>query len=255
LKHLINPQIDCVFKAILGTEENEPLLISFLNGIVRPQSSIVSVEILNPYNEKEFVSDKLSIVDVKARDQQGRLFQVEIQMVVYPYLPARMLRNWNADIEQKKLLNDHCTIHGLELEKWQKTVELSIKDQWLCFFKEAKSWTELPENMNTPELRQAMATLRRFSEKEKAYDQYQAREEFIRDEKTKQAMLEDALKKQVEAMAMAAAAVQKQEEERQAKEVALNAKEAERQAKEVALNEQSRLRELLRKSGIDPDAN
>ena len=74
MKHCINPQVDCVFKAILGADDNKALLINFLNGIVTPQSPIVSVEILNPYNEKETISDKLSIVDVKARDYQGRLF-------------------------------------------------------------------------------------------------------------------------------------------------------------------------------------
>ena len=50
---------------------------------------------LNPYNEKEFIGDKLSIVDIKARDTQNQLFQVEIQMLAYPYLPARMLYNWS----------------------------------------------------------------------------------------------------------------------------------------------------------------
>jgi len=42
---------------------------------------VVEAEILNPYNEREFLDDKLSIVDVKARDAQGRLFQVEIQLL------------------------------------------------------------------------------------------------------------------------------------------------------------------------------
>ncbi|MCP5209162.1 MAG: hypothetical protein H7A01_18385 [Hahellaceae bacterium] len=100
-----------------------------------------------------------------------------------------------------------------------------------------------------------MATLQRFSEKEQAYHLYQARENAIREEKTQQALLEEALAKHAEA-------VRKQEEERRAKEAALanqeverKAKEEERGAKEVAIREQDRLRELLKKSGIDPDAS
>ncbi|MBK8640586.1 MAG: hypothetical protein IPN92_20780 [Chromatiaceae bacterium] len=85
-----------------------------------------------------------------------------------------------------------------------------------------------------------MATLQRFSEKEQAYHLYQARENAIREEKTQQALLEEALAKHAEA-------VRKQGEER-------IAKEEERKAKEMALLEQERLRALLKKAGIDPDA-
>ena len=43
---------------------------------------IATVDILNPYNDKEFVEDKLSIVDVKARDNEGNLYQIEIQLCI-----------------------------------------------------------------------------------------------------------------------------------------------------------------------------
>ncbi|MCP5207230.1 MAG: Rpn family recombination-promoting nuclease/putative transposase [Hahellaceae bacterium] len=289
MKHRINPQIDCVFKAILGSESNKPLLISFLNSVIKPSSPIVLVDILNPYNEKEFIGDKLSIVDIKAQDDQKRLFQIEIQMAIFPHLPARMLYTWSdiyaaqlqdgekyndlhpvisiwllvenlftatavahhhfqmADLVQQKILNDHCSLHVLELNKWQTAPTLSIEDQWMLFFREAKSWSELPAQLDTPELRQAMATLQRFSEKEKAYHLYQARENAIREEKTQQSLLEEALAKQEEERIA-------KEAERSAKEAERSAKEAERSAKEAAILEQERLRELLRKAGINPDA-
>ncbi|MCP5124589.1 MAG: PD-(D/E)XK nuclease family transposase [Gammaproteobacteria bacterium] len=64
MKHSIDQKIDCVFKALLGTECNRRLLIHFLNAILAGEfaTSIVEVEILNPYNEQEFLDDKLSIV-------------------------------------------------------------------------------------------------------------------------------------------------------------------------------------------------
>ncbi|EGV17434.1 PD-(D/E)XK nuclease family transposase [Thiocapsa marina] len=42
-------------------------------------SPVVAVQILDPYNPQETLKDKLTIVDVKARDAAGRVFQVEIQ--------------------------------------------------------------------------------------------------------------------------------------------------------------------------------
>jgi predicted transposase/invertase (TIGR01784 family) len=69
MKHKINPTVDCVFKAILGSEENKNLLIHFLNAVLEPASLIKEIVLNNPYNEREFVGDKLTVVDVKALDE------------------------------------------------------------------------------------------------------------------------------------------------------------------------------------------
>ena len=57
MKHQIDPKIDCVFKALLGAEDNRNLLVHFLNAILSADLStpIATVDILNPYNDKEFV--------------------------------------------------------------------------------------------------------------------------------------------------------------------------------------------------------
>jgi hypothetical protein len=59
MQHAIDPKIDCVFKALLGSDENRNLLIHFLNAFLSQELSepLVSVDILNPYNDKEFLSD------------------------------------------------------------------------------------------------------------------------------------------------------------------------------------------------------
>jgi predicted transposase/invertase (TIGR01784 family) len=96
MRHPIDPKIDCFFNALLGAEDNRNLLVHFLNAILGPElpRPIAQVEILNPYNEREFLADKLSIVDVKARDDQARLYQVEIQLLTHRDLPARILYTW-----------------------------------------------------------------------------------------------------------------------------------------------------------------
>ena len=97
MKHKINPTVDCVFKAILGTEKNKNLLIHFLNAILEPEegSHIQQVTILNPYNEREFIGDKLTIVDVKAIDENGKSYQIEIQLAIHAALEARILYTWS----------------------------------------------------------------------------------------------------------------------------------------------------------------
>jgi len=96
MKKLIRPTVDCVFKAILGSNENKHLLINFLNavlGLMKGQA-IKDVVILNPYNEKEFQDDKLSIIDIKATDETGAFYQIEVQISIYRWLAERMLFNW-----------------------------------------------------------------------------------------------------------------------------------------------------------------
>jgi hypothetical protein len=91
-----------------------------------------------------------------------------------------------------------------------------------------------------------MSTLKRFSDKERAYDAYQARQNYLRMQGSitrYQNELEEALAQERAALE---AALREREAERLAKEAERLAKEAERQAKEAALAEIARLQALLR---------
>ena len=230
MKHNIDPKVDCVFKALLGKEENSNLLVHFLNAVLGSELSepIVSVVIINPYNDKEFLDDKLTIVDVKANDQSGRIYQIEVQLAYYSDLPARMVytcgdiyckqlqsgsdfanlkptysiwlmgKNAIKDDDKYvhafklrddtgKLLTDHGGIWLLELEKFSTVHVENEQERWIQFFKTGNSLNdeqELPDWMNTQEMRQAMGTLRQFSEKDKDYFAYQARQNFLRQQMT-----------------------------------------------------------------------
>ena len=235
MRHGIDPKIDCVFKALLGAEENRNLLIHFLNAFLGQElvEPLVWVEILNPYNDKEFLSDKLSIVDVKAKDSHERLYQIEIQLTGYGHLPARIIYNW-ADIysqqlksgqdygelrptyaiwllaenliaadskyvhhykmrdEQGQTFTQHGGIWLLELNKFNAERIESEEQRWLKFFREGEQLNDetLPDWMITQEMKQAMSTLSSFSEKERQYHQYQARQEYLREQRTIQHELE-----------------------------------------------------------------
>ncbi len=97
MKHKIDPKVDCVFKAILGSEENKNLLIHFLNSVLnlKKDKQIQAVAISNPYNEREYQQDKLSVIDIKAKDVGGTTYQIEIQMALHAGLTSRMLYTWS----------------------------------------------------------------------------------------------------------------------------------------------------------------
>jgi hypothetical protein len=61
MRHPIDPKIDCVFKALLGAEDSRALLIHFLHAMLGAElpAPVTAMEILNPYNEREFLTDKL----------------------------------------------------------------------------------------------------------------------------------------------------------------------------------------------------
>ena len=92
----IDPTVDCVFKALLGSEENKDLLIHFLNAMMDlpPGETIVDVKILNPVNERSHLRDKRTVVDVKAIDSHQNIYQVDIQGRLHSYLAERMAHNW-----------------------------------------------------------------------------------------------------------------------------------------------------------------
>lgn len=96
--------IDCVFKAILGAEKHKKLLVHFLNAVLSPHgySPIENVDIKNPYNEKEYTTDKLTIVDIKAQDTKKNYYQIEVHLSNEPELRKHMLFNWS-DIYQNQL--------------------------------------------------------------------------------------------------------------------------------------------------------
>ena len=282
MQHPIDPKIDCVFKALLGSDENSNLLIHFLNAFLAQELTepLVWVEIINPYNDKEFLSDKLSIVDVKAKDSHEQLYQIEIQLTRYGHLPARIIYNW-ADIysqqlksgqdygqlrptyaiwllaekllfddnqynhhykmrdEQGRVFNQHGGIWLLELDKFHVNQIESEDQRWLKFFKDGEQLNDnaLPNWMRTQEMKQAMSTLSTFSEKERQYDRYQARQEYLREQRTIQLELEEEKQSKIVALQEKNVALQEKNVALQEKNVALQEKEAAQQREKTALQE------------------
>jgi predicted transposase/invertase (TIGR01784 family) len=78
----VNPQNDVAFKKIFGNDQHKEVLIGFLNAVLdlRGPKTIQQVQILNPYQAPKLEFLKYTLLDVKAIDQRGIHFIVEMQV-------------------------------------------------------------------------------------------------------------------------------------------------------------------------------
>jgi predicted transposase/invertase (TIGR01784 family) len=84
---------DIAFRKIFGNDNKKKSLISFLNAVINlpEEKQIVDVEITNPYQLGVLSGGKSTIVDVKAKDQNGNIFIVEMQITEFDYFHKRIL--------------------------------------------------------------------------------------------------------------------------------------------------------------------
>lgn len=84
---------DIAFRKIFGNENKKKSLISFLNAVIElPKGDrVVDVEITNPYQLSKLSGGKSTIVDVKARDEKGNIFIVEMQVAELEFFHKRIL--------------------------------------------------------------------------------------------------------------------------------------------------------------------
>jgi predicted transposase/invertase (TIGR01784 family) len=100
----IDPKVDYAFKHVFGREESKPALISLLDAVLQPAAGqhIASLDLLNPFNDKDTPDGKTTILDIKARDETGRQFNVEMQMLAFGAFRQRALYYW-AKLHQGQL--------------------------------------------------------------------------------------------------------------------------------------------------------
>ncbi|WP_341760799.1 Rpn family recombination-promoting nuclease/putative transposase [Candidatus Tisiphia endosymbiont of Thecophora atra] len=143
-----------LYKKIFGVEENKDLLISLINSIVSKEDQVAELTLLNPYNPKNFKSDKLSILDVKAKSVDGKRFNIEIQISDEADYDKRALYYWaKLYTEQLKVAQDYSTlskaigIHILNftsipnVTKYHNVFHIVEKDSGLLYFKDLELHT------------------------------------------------------------------------------------------------------------------
>ncbi len=90
----VNPKIDLVFKKLFGTEENKDILLSLINAILPHYQQIATLELKNPYNLADYTDGKLTILDIKAQDEKGIQYDIEMQIRGSGFYGKRTLYYW-----------------------------------------------------------------------------------------------------------------------------------------------------------------
>ena len=92
----ILPYSDLFVRYLLGDERNKDLLLSFINAVNEHQGlpRIASVSIVNPFNLSEYQYDKEGVIDVKATDEKGRQYDIEVQAQGTTHFVHRSLYYW-----------------------------------------------------------------------------------------------------------------------------------------------------------------
>ena len=97
---------DVAFRKIFGNENRKEVLISFLNAVLllKENQRIVNVDILTPYQLPDLKGGKVTIVDVKAKDDNDKTYIVEMQVAEVEGFDKRVLyyasKSYSAQIER-----------------------------------------------------------------------------------------------------------------------------------------------------------
>ncbi len=117
----LNPKVDFAFKKLFGSEENKSILIAFINSIVSEENQITDIELKNPYNISNYRKGKMTILDIKAVDENGVWYDIEMQLAEQGYYDKRAFYYWS------KVYSDQIE-SGDDFEALRKTIGINILD-------------------------------------------------------------------------------------------------------------------------------
>jgi predicted transposase/invertase (TIGR01784 family) len=117
----INPRVDFAFKKLFGSEGNQDLLMSLINAVVSEEEQVAEIELKNPYNLADYQAGKMSVLDIKAKSEKGRWFNVEMQISEDLNFDKRAIYYWS------KRVTEQLT-EGMMYKQINKTICISILD-------------------------------------------------------------------------------------------------------------------------------
>ncbi len=93
---LIKPTSDMFIHYLFGKEENNDILKSFVNAVLEDSDFPIlkKVTVQNPFNLKAYKNDKLTILDIKAEDESGKIYDIEVQSSGNKMYANRSLYYW-----------------------------------------------------------------------------------------------------------------------------------------------------------------
>ena len=125
---------DVAFRKIFGNENKKVILISFLNAVLglEGQSRVKEVTLLNPFQLPRIVGEKSSIIDVRATDEKGSTFIVEMQVAEPAGFDKRVLLEVmpsDVDDEGLKEAYEEAAQHNWSKEAYDAYIYSGIREQ------------------------------------------------------------------------------------------------------------------------------
>lgn len=117
----LNPKVDFAFKKLFASPENKDILISFINSVVSENEQIKDIELKNPYNIANYRKGKMTILDIKAVDEKGSWYDIEMQLAEQSFYDKRAFYYW------AKVYSDQIE-SGDDFELLRKTIAINILD-------------------------------------------------------------------------------------------------------------------------------
>ncbi len=80
----------------LDTKKTNSLALSFINSVLENSNFPAMTKIIqkNPFNYKEYVEDKLSVLDIEVEDENHKLYNIEVQATGNTHFRNRALYYW-----------------------------------------------------------------------------------------------------------------------------------------------------------------
>jgi predicted transposase/invertase (TIGR01784 family) len=89
---LMLPKVDIAFKLLFGDERSKNILADFLKAVLPElaEEEFEELTIVDPHLKREFIDDKLEILDVKLRTARGESIDIDIQVSDLPEMRSRI---------------------------------------------------------------------------------------------------------------------------------------------------------------------
>ena len=133
IKKLLDLKNDYVFKRIFGFIGNEKITKKFLQAIIPDKINKIELD-ANPITEKDLLDDKVGILDIKAKLNDGNVnCDIEMQVATQENIAERMLFYWSK-------MYSNSIKSGMNYEKLEKCIVILISDYNLEKLNEIKEF-------------------------------------------------------------------------------------------------------------------
>ena len=165
---LLDPKNDYVFKRIFGHTGNEEITKGLLQSIIPDKIDKIELD-SNPMTEKDLLDDKVGILDIKAKLNDGNVnCDIEMQVVDQKNIEKRILFYWSKmyvqtlkvgedyeslkrcivilitdyDLEKLKEISEYVTKWKIKEEKYSKLVLTKDLELYIISLEKARNSTK-----------------------------------------------------------------------------------------------------------------